>query len=73
MSKDVIHKDGEEKVVREDVAKAHRGFRWAFLSILAFILILLVLFLGGFITWTTAPDPAAAPTPTPTDKERAVP
>ncbi len=51
MSKDVINVDGEEKVVREDTAKAYRGVNWAFLSIGGFILIAaiiaIVLFLGA--------------------------
>jgi len=40
MSKDVINVGGEEKVVREDTAKAYRGVNWAWISIAAFILIL---------------------------------
>lgn len=73
MSKDVIHENGEAKVVREDTAKAYRGVRWAFLSIAAFILIILLLYLGGVIKLAADPDPAAAPSPTPADSERAVP
>jgi uncharacterized membrane protein YjgN (DUF898 family) len=49
MAKDVITVDGEQQVVREDTAKSYRGVMWAFLSILAFIVIATVLFLGGFI------------------------
>jgi flagellar basal body-associated protein FliL len=51
MSKDVINVGGEERVVREDTAKAYRGVNWAFLSIGAFILIAaivaIVMFLGA--------------------------
>ena len=49
MSKQVITVDGEEVLVREDTAKSFRGVHWAFLSIAAFILILAILFLGGFL------------------------
>ena len=51
MSKDVINVQGEERVVREDTAKAFRGVNWAFLSIGGFILIAaiiaIVFFLGA--------------------------
>ena len=51
MSKDVIHVHGEDRVVREDTAKAYRGVNWAFLSIGAFIIIAaivaIVFFLGA--------------------------
>ena len=49
MAKDVINVEGEDRVVREDTAKSYRGVMWAFFSILAFIVIAAVLFLGGFI------------------------
>jgi hypothetical protein len=49
MAKDVITIDGEQRVVREDTAKSYRGVIWALLSILAFLIITAVLFLGGFI------------------------
>ena len=42
MSKDVINVDGEERVVREDTAKAYRGVNWAWASIAGFIVILAV-------------------------------
>lgn len=44
MSKDVIHVDGEDVVVREDTAKAWRGVNWAAISIGAFVLIVASLF-----------------------------
>ena len=51
MSKDVIHVHGEDRVVREDTAKAYRGVHWAFWSIGGFILIAaivaLIFFLGA--------------------------
>lgn len=43
MSKDVIHVEGEDTVVREDTAKAYRGVNWAWMSIGGIILILAVL------------------------------
>lgn len=49
MAKDVITVDGEERVVREDTAKSYRGVIWAFLSVGAFIVILAILVLGGFL------------------------
>ena len=49
MSKDVITVNGEERVVREDTAKAYRGVVWAFISLGIILAITLVLFLGGFI------------------------
>ena len=42
MSKDVINVDGEERVVREDTAKAYRGVNWAWASIAGFIIILAI-------------------------------
>ncbi len=44
MTKDVINVDGEDVVVREDTAKAYRGMNWAKLSIGAFVIISLFLF-----------------------------
>lgn len=44
MSKDVIHVDGADVVVREDTAKAWRGANWAAISIGAFVLIVVGLF-----------------------------
>jgi uncharacterized membrane protein YjgN (DUF898 family) len=49
MAKDVITVDGEERVVREDTARSYRGVMWALLSILAFVAIVAILFIGGFI------------------------
>lgn len=47
--KQTISVDGQERVVREDTAKAFRGVHWALLSVAAFILIVLALFLGGVV------------------------
>lgn len=49
MSRDVIHVDGEDVVVREDTAKAFRGVNWAIISIVAFIVITAVLFVIFFL------------------------
>jgi len=49
MSKQVITVDGQDEVVREDTAKSFRGVHWAFLSLAAFIVILAILFFGGFL------------------------
>ena len=56
MAKDVIKVDGEEKVVREDTAKSYRGTMWALISVGAFVLIVLALFLGGFLGSLTGGD-----------------
>jgi hypothetical protein len=37
--------------VREDTAKAYRGTYWALFSIAAFVLIVAILFFGGFFAW----------------------
>lgn len=50
MSKDIITVDGEQRVVREDTAKAYRGMNWALLSLAAFILITAFLFFSGVLT-----------------------
>ncbi|HEY0459354.1 MAG TPA: hypothetical protein VGC97_09480 [Pyrinomonadaceae bacterium] len=49
MAKDTITVGGEDRVVREDTAKSYRGTIWALLSILAFVIIMAIVFLGGFI------------------------
>lgn len=49
MAKDVITVGGEQRVVREDTAKSYRGVMWALMSLLAFIVIAAILFIGGFI------------------------
>jgi hypothetical protein len=53
MGKGVITVDQEEIVVREDTWKAHRGVKWAFISLLAFIAIAAVLFVSGLLTAST--------------------
>jgi hypothetical protein len=63
MSKQVITVEGEQRLVREDTAKAYRGVYWALISILAFIIIAAMLFFGGFLkilsNWSSQPAPAA--------------
>ena len=49
-NRQAINVGGEEHLVREDTAKAWRGVNWALLSIGAFILILLLVFLSGLFT-----------------------
>lgn len=43
MSKDVINVNGEERVVREDTAKAYRGVNWMIITLIGFIVIVLVI------------------------------
>ena len=50
MSKQVITSGGEEHVVREDTAKSFRGVYWALASIAAFLVIIALLFFGGFFS-----------------------
>lgn len=61
MAKDVIKVDGEDKVVREDVAKSYRGVIWALLSVGAFVIVALILLLGGFLS--TVVDDSTTKTP----------
>jgi len=49
MPKEVIRVDGEDKMVREDTAKAFRGVYWAILSLAAFLLIMVILFFSGIL------------------------
>lgn len=51
--KQTISVDGEDRVVRQDTARAFRGVHWALLSVGAFILIVLALFFAGVITMGT--------------------
>jgi hypothetical protein len=50
MSKQVITSGGEDHVVREDTAKSFRGVYWALASIAAFVIILALVFFGGFFS-----------------------
>lgn len=50
MAKDVIKVDGEDVVVREDTAKSYRGVIWALLSVGAFVIVALILLIGGFLS-----------------------
>ena len=49
MAKDVITVNGEDRVVREDTAKSYRGVVWGLVSAAAILLIMTILFIGGFI------------------------
>ena len=51
MAKQMVHMAGEDVNVREDTAKAYRGTYWALFSIVGFILIVAILFFGGFFAW----------------------
>jgi hypothetical protein len=53
MSKQVITAGGEEHLVREDTAKSFRGVHWALFSVAAFIIIVAILFFGGFLASLT--------------------
>lgn len=48
--KQTISVEGEDRVVREDTAKAFRGVHWALFSVGAFVLIILALLLTGVIS-----------------------
>jgi len=61
MSKQTITVDGEERVVREDTAKAFRGIHWALISVGAFIVIVLALFLAGVISMSANDGVEPAP------------
>jgi hypothetical protein len=57
MAKDVINVEGQDVVVREDTAKAYRGVNWAWVSIGAF-LVLMVLVAGIFFLKGGASNPS---------------
>lgn len=61
MSKQVITVDGQDVVVREDMAKAFRGVYWALISLALIIAITAIMFLGGLIKLGTSdgPNPSA--------------
>ena len=60
MAKQLINVSGESVNVREDTAKAYRGTYWALFSIAGFILIVAILFFGGFFAWLSG-GPSGAP------------
>lgn len=68
MTKQVITVDGEERVVREDTAKAFRGVHWALLSIALIVAIMLALFLSGVIK--LASDDQLNTTPAGVERQR---
>ncbi|MBA2620284.1 MAG: hypothetical protein H0U87_03690 [Acidobacteria bacterium] len=61
MSKQTIHVNGEDKVVREDTAKAYRGTIWALISVGAFILIGAIIFGAFFLKASTDNKPNEQP------------
>lgn len=61
MAKDVINVDGEDRVVREDTAKAYRGTNWALISVAAFVVIAAILFFAFFLKSATDNKPNQSP------------
>ncbi|MBX3295415.1 MAG: hypothetical protein KF762_06860 [Acidobacteria bacterium] len=61
MSYETINVNGEERVVREDVAKKHRGINWMILSLAGMIVIAGLLLLSGIFSVATDPDPQPSP------------
>ena len=53
MARDVITKDGEEIVVREDTAKAYRFIRWGIITAAMCLVLMAVLFIV-LLFWTWA-------------------
>jgi len=49
MAKDTITVDGEDRVVREDTAKAYRAVNWTWISIAAFVVIIAIIAAAFFI------------------------
>jgi len=49
MSKDVINVNGEDRVVREDTAKAYRGVNWMIISLIGFVVIVLIVAATFFV------------------------
>lgn len=49
MAKDVITVDGDERVVREDTAKAYRAVNWTWISIAAFVVIVAIIAVTFFL------------------------
>jgi hypothetical protein len=54
VAKQLIDVDGREVMVREDVAKAHRGVNWMALSLAAFVLLVAVV--AAFFLMTATSD-----------------
>ena len=69
MAKDVINVNGEEKVVREDTARAYRGTIWALISVGAIIIIAALLLLGGFLSSATDNKPQKSPSEIETQRQ----
>jgi len=49
MAKDTITVDGEDRVVREDTAKAYRAVNWTWMSIAAFVVIVAIIAAAFFL------------------------
>ena len=49
MAKDTITVDGEDRVVREDTAKAYRAVNWTWISIAGFVIILAIVAAAFFL------------------------
>lgn len=61
MSKDVIHVDGEDVVVREDTAKSYRGVIWALGSFGMIIAIAAIIFFFFLYKAATDENPTTSP------------
>jgi len=61
MAKVVSNVDGEEKGVREDEVKSHRGVIWALISVGAFVIIAAILMLIGFFKSASDGKPMESP------------
>jgi hypothetical protein len=49
MAKQSITVGGEDHMVREDTAKSYRGVYWALFSVLAFVIIVAIVFFSGIL------------------------
>jgi flagellar basal body-associated protein FliL len=61
MADEVTKVDGEDRTVREDEAKSHRGTVWALISVAAFVVILAIVFFGFFLKSATDNKPNETP------------
>ena len=61
MSYEVINVNGEERVVREDVAKKHRGINWMILSLGGIIWSAGGMLRAGSFSVATDPNPEPSP------------
>jgi hypothetical protein len=63
MKKEVVTVEGEEVLVREDVAKKYRGVHWAIYSISAFVILSVLLFFYFFV-WSVSDGSVGNPAQT---------